>query len=97
MSSTNFRNSLIASVLMATLAAPVATVAYASPQQMDSHGSRMGGSEHGSAIGQPGKAANATQTIEIIMRDNSFDPEKISVAKGETVRFLITNKGEFVH
>lgn len=97
MSSTNFRNSLIASVLAATLAAPIATVAYASPQQMGGHGSQMGGSEHGSAIGQPGKAADATQTIEIIMRDNSFDPEKISVAKGETVRFLVTNKGEFVH
>lgn len=97
MSSTNFRNSLFASVLMATLATPVATVAYASPQQMGGHGSQMGGSEHSSAIGQPGKAADATQTIEIIMRDNSFDPEKISVTKGETVRFLITNKGEFVH
>ena len=31
------------------------------------------------------------------MIDNEFKPKSISVAKGETVRFVVMNNGEFVH
>ena len=31
------------------------------------------------------------------MLDNAYAPEKISVNSGETIRFRIVNKGEFVH
>jgi len=37
------------------------------------------------------------RTIRITMEDNFYDKEKIIVRGGETVRFLIENKGEFVH
>jgi len=97
MSSTNLTKNLIASVLAVALTMPIAAGAYAMGEKTESHGSEPSGADHSSEIGQPGKASDATQTIEIIMRDNSFNLEKIDVEEGETVRFLITNKGEFVH
>ncbi|MGB5093363.1 MAG: cupredoxin domain-containing protein [Parvibaculum sp.] len=48
-------------------------------------------------IGKPGKAADADRTITIVMKDNFFEPEAITVKKGETVRFLIRNEGTLVH
>ena len=62
--------------------------AYASPAHSEGAGS---------SIGEPGKAENATRTIEIVMRDNLFEPERISVSEGETVLFTISNQGELVH
>ena len=56
-----------------------------------------GGHGAGSEIGQPGKKSEATRTITITMTDNLYTPEKITVKKGETVRFVVNNKGEFVH
>lgn len=54
---------------------------------------------HGSQadIGHAGDPANVDRTVEIIMRDNLFEPDKLSIGEGETVRFVVTNKGEFVH
>ena len=111
MSDTNTSKSLIASVLVAALAIPFATATYAMGANSGGHGSGHGnvgilmaagthGDGHhggGPAIGEPGKAADARRTIEIVMQDNSYEPESVSVSKGETVRFVITNKGEFVH
>lgn len=66
-------------------------------------GMKMGG--HGSpghhggmaAIGEPGKAADVTRTIDITMQDNFYEPESISVTAGETIRFKIINKGDYLH
>lgn len=57
------------------------------------------GHGHGKAtsIGEPGKAAQASRTIEVVMHDNYYEPELISVKAGETVRFVVRNAGEFVH
>lgn len=54
---------------------------------------------HGSAMGhgKPGKAASAKRTIKVTMRDNEYEPSSITVKSGETVRFIVTNKGELVH
>ena len=56
-----------------------------------------GGHANMKKIGAPGKATNATRTINVVMHDNYYEPENISVKEGETVRFLIRNAGEFVH
>jgi uncharacterized cupredoxin-like copper-binding protein len=48
-------------------------------------------------IGMAGDAAKATRTINVVMHDNYYEPESISVKEGETVRFVIRNAGEFVH
>lgn len=58
----------------------------------DGHGHGKGGD-----IGKPGIAAKATRTIEVSMFDNYYEPEEISVKEGETVRFIIQNKGALVH
>lgn len=55
------------------------------------------GDHHSFDFGAPGKASEVNRDIEIIMRDNFYEPEEISVKAGETIRFKITNKGEFLH
>ena len=77
-------------------AAALLAAGFASPAL--SAGSHSGGHGHGSAeIGEPGKAAEATRTIEVTMHDIYFEPESIEVKPGETIRFVITNAGELVH
>ena len=58
-------------------------------------GSHGGG--HGSSIGEPGKAGDASRTIQVEMHDNYYEPEAVEVTRGETVRFVIENKGRLVH
>lgn len=61
-------------------------------------GSHEGGHGHGSSnIGEPGKAAEVSRTVEVTMEDIYFEPETIEVKPGETIRFVVTNVGEFVH
>lgn len=35
--------------------------------------------------------------MEIVLTDNRYDPEKVSVAIGETIRFVLRNQGQLVH
>ncbi len=77
-----------AAALAIALAVGLSTGAFAA-------GSHAGG--HGSHIGKPGKAGEATRTIEITMTDNRFTPERVAVKKGETVRFKLRNDGQVVH
>lgn len=56
-----------------------------------------GGHANMKKIGAPGDAAKVTRTIKVVMNDNFYEPENISVKEGETVRFVIRNAGEFVH
>jgi len=60
-------------------------------------GSHSGGHGHGPAIGEPGDAAAADRTIEVVMGDNYFEPEHLTIGAGETVRFVVKNDGEFLH
>ena len=47
--------------------------------------------------GEPGKAADVGRTIHLVADDIKFDKKTITVKAGETVRFVVTNKGEMVH
>ncbi|MBW0146173.1 cupredoxin domain-containing protein [Marinobacter arenosus] len=58
-------------------------------------GSHGGG--HGGDIGEPGKAGDVSRTIQVEMHDNYYEPEAIDVTPGETVRFVVENKGNLVH
>jgi uncharacterized cupredoxin-like copper-binding protein len=70
-----------------------------------SHGS--GQNDHGQAkehghdgaahIGKPGKATSGTKIVVVKMYDNYYEPESLSVQEGQTVRFVIQNKGTLVH
>ena len=59
-------------------------------------GTHAGG--HDDAIGVPGDAAKVTRTIAVDMSDNMrFTPARISVSRGETIRFRVTNSGRLKH
>ncbi|MBD8123185.1 cupredoxin family protein [Pseudomonas lutea] len=49
------------------------------------------------AFGHPGDAAKATRTVEVTMGDMYFEPKSLNVKKGETVRFVLVNKGQLLH
>ncbi len=48
-------------------------------------------------FGQAVKAGAGTRTVTITMKDNVYEPEAVAVKAGETVRFVIVNKGDFLH
>lgn len=75
----------VASLLLAGLA-----------QASGVHGGGHGGNE--TAIGKPGEAAKAKRTITIEMTDDMrYTPSDIQVRQGETVRFIVKNKGQMKH
>jgi uncharacterized cupredoxin-like copper-binding protein len=55
------------------------------------------GDDSGASIGKPANASAANRTVTVEMHDNYYTPEKISVKAGETVRFVVKNKGQLVH
>lgn len=49
-------------------------------------------------FGIAGDPAKATRTIKLAMSDDMrFTPNRIKVRRGETVRFVVTNKGKTLH
>ena len=48
-------------------------------------------------FGAPAPAAKATRTVEIVMGDMSFTPKALQIKAGETVRFVLVNKGQLLH
>ncbi len=51
----------------------------------------------GFAFGQPAPAAKATRTVEVTLGDMYFEPRALEVKAGETVRFVVINKGQVAH
>lgn len=49
------------------------------------------------AAGEPGDPKKATRTVTITATEIAFDIKKLTVKKGETVRFVLVNKGEQPH
>ncbi|MCZ4093772.1 cupredoxin domain-containing protein [Sinorhizobium psoraleae] len=77
------------------LVAALATPALASGNHAGGHGKAM-------AVGEPGKRANAAQSIQVTMNETDdgkmiFTPSTFKVRKGQTVRFAIKNAGELDH
>lgn len=53
-------------------------------------------------IGMPGDAAKVDRVIDVTMRETDdgemiFEPASLEIAKGETIRFNVMNKGELEH
>lgn len=61
------------------------------------HGDSASMMGHGMSIGEVGNVAEVDREIKIAMFDNYYEPERISVKPGETIRFVIENKGQLVH
>lgn len=56
------------------------------------------GAGHAAALGKPADVKHATRTIEIMMGDNMrFEPKRIDIKQGETIRFLVRNDGKVKH
>jgi uncharacterized cupredoxin-like copper-binding protein len=55
------------------------------------------GHGHHASFGTPGKAADARRTVTVILRDNAFSQESITVKAGETVKFVLRNEGSLLH
>ena len=54
------------------------------------------------SAGMPGKAADVSRTVKIIMKETEdgamlFEPSKLTVKQGETISFSISNIGEIAH
>ena len=82
----------LAAALAATLILPALFIPATASEKMQ-HGAGHSMAEHG----DPGEIGDVTRTIEVTLHDNYFEPEEIKIGGGETVRFLVTNKGELVH
>ncbi|PVZ55629.1 copper-binding protein [Pseudomonas sp. B1(2018)] len=52
---------------------------------------------HAYDFGQTAPAAKATRSVEVVMGDMSFTPQAIDIKAGETVRFVLVNKGQLLH
>lgn len=52
---------------------------------------------HGFAFGKPAPAEQATRTVEVTLGDMYFEPRNLEVKAGETVRFVVLNKGQVAH
>mgnify|MGYP001171873907 CR=1 FL=1 len=48
-------------------------------------------------VGVKGNPTDVSKTIKIDMFDNYYEPKIIDVKKGQTVRFIVHNKGKLVH
>ena len=48
-------------------------------------------------IGEKGDIKDVTKVINVKMFDNYYEPNEITVKKGETVKFVVKNMGELVH
>lgn len=60
-------------------------------------GSHNDGHEDTVSIGQPGEESQIDRTIQVEMGEMFFSPNGIDVKAGETIRFVISNTGDFVH
>ncbi len=85
------------------IAAACTAILVAATTAASAAGKHGGGHGHGHKsqysydFGMPGKPADVARTIQIIATDNRFDLPEISVEAGETVRFVIFNRGDFLH
>lgn len=79
--------------------AKFAVAAVAMSISITTFGAGAHGGGHGQSVksGEPGKASEATRSVTVEMYDNYYEPEKIEVKPGETVRFVVHNKGNLVH
>lgn len=92
-----------------TLKTLVATAAILA-STLSAHAGGAGDHAHGSGmakaddweIGRPGRAEDVTRTIEIDMLEPEaggmvFNPAELRIEPGETIRFVVTNRGVLDH
>jgi uncharacterized cupredoxin-like copper-binding protein len=97
----NKQSSLLAALATATLAAAFAVATPAAVAHGDNHHKKgkntvIDTEEH--AFGREGDRQHATRTINVDMNDTMrFSPSAITVRQGDTIRFIVRNKGKANH
>ncbi|MBL4721671.1 MAG: copper-binding protein [Alphaproteobacteria bacterium] len=97
-------------LLGAVLSGPVFAAGGHSSGQSDSHNASpkapaetKGGQNDGHgggrslSYGEAGDLNEVDRTVEIIMTDIEYNLPELSIKAGETIRFVLKNKGEFLH
>jgi uncharacterized cupredoxin-like copper-binding protein len=87
-------------IVACVLAASLSFATGASGHGDESHGKGGNRSTEGHAadLGQPGNPHDVTRTVEVEMNDAMrFKPDRISVKRGETIRFIVRNTGNLRH
>jgi len=75
-------------IILGTFALAASTMVYAD----------VGHKKETSIIGEPGNINKVNRIINIDMNDTMrFTPNKISVKKGETIKFVVKNSGKIKH
>lgn len=92
----------VRSVLLSMATGLAALLAYtvAADEDHHGHGEHMqhGAAQRPSPAGKPGEASAVKRTIEVTMLDTMrYEPSSITVKAGETVRFVVENKGKVTH
>lgn len=77
-------------VLMVAASMSISSTVFAAGSHGHGHGNVP-------ASGEPGKVLDISRTITVEMHDNYYEPEAIEIKAGETVRFVVENKGSLVH
>ena len=85
--------------LAAAFAVPLAAIAAPGHDAGNAgHGQGAHGDAHASVAGRPGDPAKVTRTVDVRMDDSMrFTPAQVQVKAGETIRFLVVNKGKLPH
>lgn len=93
------RSMLPATLLSLALIAGPAAVARADDRHANGkHAPSASLSHQETAFGQPGNRQKVDRTIAIDMNDMMrFGPSELTVRQGETIRFVIRNKGKILH
>lgn len=88
-----FKRSTV-SIFLTIAAAAVSGSALATGTHAGGHGTP----DAETAIGKPGVASKVNRTVTIEMSDNMrYTPSDIQVKQGETLRFIVKNKGKVKH
>ena len=54
--------------------------------------------DHASGLGEAGDASKVTRTMKVDMNDSMrFTPNRITIKRGETVKFIVKNSGKIKH
>ena len=90
------RGVVVSFFILAVAAAPAA---WADPGHSPARAKPGAYDGHAAALGEPGDPEfRNKRVIEVVMTDDMrFEPKTIMVRKGETIRFIVRNKGKLKH
>lgn len=86
----------VAAAMGLSLAQPLFAHGDEEPNKHDAHAAQH--DDHAAALGKPGDPTQVSRTIEVVMTDNMrFNPARITVKRGETIKFVVKNAGQVKH